>query len=120
MNRRAAGSKGEEIAAAYLTARGAEILARNFHRQSGEIDLIVRIDGVVAFVEVKMRASDRYGTPGEAVNRKKQRRIVQTALHFIQEHALEEEKLRFDVVEITPERVRHIPNAFDVLSATDA
>lgn len=87
MNKRATGAAGEEIAADFLIWKGAEVLGRNYRRPGGEIDLIARMDGAVVFVEVKRRSSARYGTPGEAVGTAKQRRIVQTALYYIQENA---------------------------------
>lgn len=119
MNRRRQGALGEKIAAAYLERKGGEILARNVVRPGGEIDLIVRFGETIAFVEVKRRTSTRYGTPAEAVTPAKQKRIFHTALYYIQENALEEAKLRFDVVEITPEGIRHIESAFGELSGYD-
>ena len=106
------GAEWEAVAAEYLAAQGAEILARNYRRGPGEVDLIVRMDGVVAFVEVKQRGGLAHGTPGEAVTRLKQARISGAALYYLKEQHLLDERIRFDVIEIDPEGLRHIKGAF--------
>ena len=116
MNRRARGTDGEFTARDYLIGQGYAILAMNYRRPTGEIDLIAQRKGVVAFIEVKRRATRRYGTPAEAVTAQKRLRIVRTAALFIQENGLEDAKVRFDIIEITPGEVNHIESAFD---ATD-
>lgn len=113
MNRRAVGAEGERAARAYLERAGARILETNFRRATGEIDIIARKDGVLLFVEVKRRATLRYGRPAEAVNRAKQLHILRTALVYLQERGLEDAPVRFDVVEVLPGEIRHIENAFD-------
>jgi putative endonuclease len=52
----ARGRRGEEQAAAFLMADGWEILAQRVKTPRGEVDLVARRPGVVAFVEVKWRA----------------------------------------------------------------
>lgn len=47
------GSLGESIAAKYLTSKGYVVLERNYRRKWGEIDLIVKREDAVIFVEVK-------------------------------------------------------------------
>ena len=113
MNRRAYGTEGEQAACAHLQRRGWEILERNFRRGPGEIDVIARRRGLIAFVEVKRRGSLRCGRPAEAVNAEKQRRIARVAALYMQENGLEDARVRFDVIEILPGTVRHIPAAFD-------
>ena len=114
MNRRAFGGEGERAACEYLRRKGWTIVDTNVRRGRGEIDIVARKRRLTAFVEVKRRSSLRYGTPAEAVNREKQRRIVGAAALYMQEHSLE--KVRFDVIEILPGEIRHIESAFD---ATD-
>lgn len=106
------GAPWENAAAEYLERQGAVILARNYRRGPGEVDLIARMDGFVAFVEVKRRASFGRGAPGEAVGRAKQARISGAALYFLKERALLDERIRFDVIEIDPDGVKHIKSAF--------
>ena len=113
MNRRAYGNEGEQAACEYLLKKGWKILDRNVRRGRGEIDIIARKRKTIAFIEVKRRSSLNYGRPAEAVNAEKQKRIAQAASLYVQEQALENEKLRFDVIEILPGEIRHIEGAFD-------
>ena len=114
MNRRAFGSEGERAACDYLRKRGWTIVETNVRRGRGEIDIVARKRDLTAFVEVKRRSSLRYGQPAEAVNWEKQRRIAGAAALYMQENSIE--KVRFDVIEILPDGIRHIESAFD---ATD-
>ena len=105
-----------EAAARFLASRGFRILVRNYHAPSGEIDLIARDGDSLVFVEVKTR---RGGTPADAVNDEKQRRLTLASVHFLKAHRALEVRSRFDVVAIVwPEGgsapvIEHIRNAFD-------
>ena len=69
------GRRGEDEAAAYLTALGYRIVDRNWRCASGEID-IVALDGAqLVVVEVKTRRSRAYGDPLEAVDDAKLTRL---------------------------------------------
>lgn len=116
MNKRASGNAGESAACDALTKAGLTILARNFHRPTGEIDIIAKEKKTIAFVEVKKRSSLRFGRPAEAVDKAKQMHILRTAMLYLAENGLEDAPVRFDVVEVLPTGIRHIRNAFD---ATD-
>lgn len=67
-SRSSLGKYGEDFACRYLQNKGYKILTRNFrcHRY-GEIDIIVEKSGCISFIEVKTRASSRFGRPIEAV-----------------------------------------------------
>ncbi len=112
MNTRRQGTAYERVAEEFLIRQGAKILARNVRGAGGEIDLIAQMDGATVFVEVKQRSTDQKGTPGEAVDRAKQRRICRAALVYIKQHGLMDARLRFDVVEILDDRIRHVKSAF--------
>lgn len=116
MNKHAAGLRGQAEAEAFLTARGGEILARNYRTRTGEIDIIVRDGEYIAFVEVKFRAGLSHGFPAEAVGSAKQKKIIRTALHFIAAKGLDNQDFRFDVIEILEQNGRrhlnYIENAF--------
>ena len=116
MNKRRFGGQGEMEARAFLEQKGAKILEMNFRRPTGEIDIIAKQRGTLLFVEVKRRSSLRYGRPAEAVDRAKQAHILRTAMLYVQEKGLSDAPLRFDVIEVLPDSIRHIENAFD---ATD-
>ena len=101
-NTRQTGIDGEYIGSEYLLSRGYAILERNFRTFYGEIDLIARDGGTLVFVEIKRRRSASFGRPEEAVHRRKQERIVRSALHYIKMKRLQGTPLRFDVLAIGP------------------
>ena len=98
------GREGETIAAAFLVARGARLLHRNWRACAkgvrGEIDLIVQIGDTLCFVEVKTRASSNYGEPQEAVTASKQRQICRLASAYATQFSQHEITIRFDIVEV--------------------
>ena len=61
------GNHGEDIAANYYLNNGYTTLDRNFLIKKGELDLIVKKDDVIVFVEVKSRSNNSFGTPCESV-----------------------------------------------------
>lgn len=109
------GQQGEDAAAEYLRARGWEVVARNVRRRGGEIDIVVRRGGTLAFVEVKTRRSTAYGTPAEAVTYRKQMRIRGLAAALLAE-GLHASQVRFDVIEVLARRdalaLRHLEGVF--------
>ena len=111
-----AGLAGQEAAEKYLQGKGCEIHARNYRVKAGEIDLVVKDGEYIVFVEVKYRSGFRYGYPREAVGYVKQKRIMNTALHYLEQHKLADTDIRFDVVEVLEQQgqlyVSHIVNAF--------
>ena len=91
---------------------GYRIVKRNYRTPFGEAD-IVALDGeTVVFCEVKARLSERYGTPGSAVESRKQRRYIDVARYFFL-LAGAEFSVRFDVIEVFADRVNHIVAAFE-------
>lgn len=107
------GIDGEMIAHDYLVGIGAQVIARNVSLAGAEIDLIAEIDGVYAFIEVKRRTSTRYGRPAEAVSPAKMRKIIRAASMYMAMHGLSDSPVRFDIIEILPGSINHIPSAFD-------
>ena len=93
------GGWGEALAAEYLRKKRYEIVAQGYRCRFGEIDLIVKNRKYLAFVEVKLRKSNRFASAMEYVDRRKQDRIRMTASMFLSQN---ETKLqpRFDVIEI--------------------
>ncbi len=116
MNKRAIGTEYEMIAAKHLEKLGYEILARNYRCRAGEIDLIARHGGYLVFVEVKYRADARSGYGAEAVDHRKQERIVRVARWYLMEkHIPESQPCRFDVVSFLGAETSVIENAFDCM-----
>lgn len=115
MNTRKIGYIGESIAEEYLKSKGYNTLCVNYYCDYGEIDIISSKDKYIIFVEVKTRRSTLYSTPAQAVNAKKQRKIINSALDYIIKNNIELQP-RFDVIEIIKNRgkaeINHIINAF--------
>mgnify|MGYP003832574937 CR=1 FL=1 len=119
-NNRKIGSVNEKFAARYLEDCGYSIIILNFRAgKHGEIDIIAREKEYICFIEVKSRRSFIFGTPAEAVNKRKQDRIKKLAYIYINQHKLYDENIRFDIVEIIMEDKEHkvreinlIKNAF--------
>jgi putative endonuclease len=113
------GKEGEKIAAVFLKKNGYRICESNFHCPIGEVDIIAREKGELVFIEVKTRKSREMGYPEQAVGSKKQRKMSQLALWYMQQKKLKEVPARFDVVAITllPDgnEIRLIRNAFDFI-----
>jgi putative endonuclease len=110
------GLLGERIAARWLVRAGWRVLAHRFRSGRRDVDLIVSRDAVVAFVEVKARRGERFGSPVEAVHWRKQRELGRSARVWVDRHGRPDANYRFDVIGVlvTGERVRvrHVENAF--------
>jgi putative endonuclease len=98
--RQGLGRTGERLAAEKLARRGYHILERNFRCPYGEIDLIAEQQQELVFVEVKTRRGQAYGRPEEAVTIRKQRKIIQVALYYLDLHTCSEREWRVDVVAV--------------------
>ena len=112
VHKKVLGRKGEKLVEAYLKKQGCKILQRNYRTPFGEADLIVLDGDELAFVEVKTRSGDKFGTPKEAVGTEKQRRYYQIAkCYWLQ--CGEEPNARFDVAEVYADgKIEYIKNAF--------
>jgi putative endonuclease len=112
------GKEGERLAEQYLRKKGYKLVERNYRCTAGELDLIVLDQRVVVFVEVKTRTGHGFGTPFEAVEIRKQRKIIQAAQFFLAEKRLQQRDARFDVVGVSwggrDPVVEHIENAFEL------
>lgn len=110
------GRAAESQACDHLSAQGYQILARNYRVQGAEIDIIAMHESTIAFIEVRARASIRNGTPRETVTPAKQRRICMAALCYLQSENLSEAAVRFDIIEILPEGLSHLRDAFPYMA----
>lgn len=112
--RRELGRRGECLAEAHLGGKGYRLLERSYRCRLGEADLIMRDGDTVVFIEVKTRSSGSFGTPEEAVDARKQRKLVQVAQFYLRDRGLDDAPARFDVVAVADGEIRHIPDAFRV------
>ncbi len=98
---RDAGDRGERAAARYLEERGCEFLAAQWRCRYGELDLVARSrDGVICFVEVKLRSAGAIGLPREFVDGRKRDRLRKAATAYLLETGLDDVPARFDVAEV--------------------
>ena len=109
----------ENKAVRILRRSGLQILVRNFSARTGEIDIIALEGEQLVFVEVRARSNPAFSSAAGSVDRRKQRRILNTARRFLQEHPeLANLPCRFDVVAFEPpqsateRRVNWIRSAF--------
>ena len=110
MNRRRAergGRRAETLAAWWLRLKGYAILARRVRTPVGEIDLIVRRGRVVAFVEVKARATGNEAAL--ALDEYRLRRVAAAAEALAPRFARLGDDIRIDAVVVVPARLpRHM------------
>ena len=112
---------GEDCARRFLAHKGYRILGSRVRLDSrDEIDILARDGEQLVFVEVKTRASERFGRPFRAVDRDKRHALCRAAVRYLKSKHFPEVEFRFDVVEVigsvgdrSPE-VRHIECAFQL------
>lgn len=93
------GNKGETLAADFFKKQGWEIVSRNYRFGKAEIDLIIRRNDWVIFVEVKTRSSVEFGEPEEFVDAPKGNRIFDAAEEWIYSNHWQGH-IRFDIVSV--------------------
>ena len=115
MKKSETGKKGEDVALAWLQARGFRLLDRNWRSGHKELDLVMESAEWVHVVEVKTLTPPLLTRPSEKVDAAKQARLVAAASHYIAQHHVRKE-VRFDVVSVVLDgdqpRVEYIPAAF--------
>lgn len=97
---RVQGNRGEDIAAAFLEAKGYTIIARQWRCRIGEIDIVASRDGQTVFVEVKALRDARFGFPESAIRPEKARRLARLAEWYAGAHQLQPARYRIDVVAV--------------------
>lgn len=95
------GLRGEEYAAAHFERLGFEVLAQRHRTRFGELDLVVRDDGLLVFCEVKTRRAGP-GRPFDSLHELKRTQVRRMGVAWLteQEHRFYE-ALRFDAVGVT-------------------
>ena len=94
------GKLGENYTAQYLVKMGYKIVARNYRKRCGEIDIIAVKDDFIVFVEVKTRKYRSLSSGVEAVDYKKKGKIIATADCYLYENGLEYQP-RYDIADVT-------------------
>jgi putative endonuclease len=117
------GQLGESEAEAYLCRHKLRLIERNYRCRSGEIDLVMLDPNdtdieVVAFIEVRLRGRGARSSGLDSVDENKQRRLITTARHFLQNNPQwQQHPCRFDVVALSPENEKLVwlTNAFEAI-----
>lgn len=107
------GLKGELAAEEWLrNNRKMTCLERRYRSKAGEIDLIMLEGDTIVFVEVKTRRSGQPGSGIMSIDQRKQSRISRASLIYLMKKRWLNRNIRYDVVELNPEGILYIPNAF--------
>jgi putative endonuclease len=108
------GQSGEALAAKYLEKIGMQLIAQNFRIGRYEIDILMRDQEQLVFVEVKTAASDAFGDPLEAIDHHKTANLLSAAGQYLASHP-GEESIRIDIVTIKINaagiKLNHYPNS---------
>lgn len=116
MDKHLNGKEGENLALAHLLNKGFMLLERNWKYGQKEVDLIMKDQDAIVFVEVKTRKQTAYGFPEEFVDMKKQSNLVHVASAWMDQMEYEGE-IRFDIVTLLQKKgssptINHIQDAF--------
>jgi putative endonuclease len=113
------GARGERIAERALVGRGYRLVDRNWRCPEGEIDLVMRDDQALVFVEVKTRSNERFGHPFEAITPVKLGRLRRLARAWIAAHPSVRgaRRIRIDAVAVlappdAPATLEHLEGVF--------
>jgi uncharacterized protein (TIGR00252 family) len=110
------GRQAEQLACRHLQECGLTVLERNYRSPAGELDLIMRHGDTLVFVEVRYRGNTRFGSGADTIDPRKQRKIIATAMHYLQRSRATNRPCRIDVVSITMgqdgEQLEWIQDAF--------
>ena len=116
------GRRAEDLAAVELERQGLRIIARNWRRPEGELDLVADDHGLCVFVEVRSRTGVALGDPLESITARKRAQVIRAARLFIDSETVPATGYRFDVVGVTffddgrEPVLTHVPAAFEVSS----
>ena len=96
----AVGAYGERVAAQHLIRQGMAVLCTNWRCKYGEIDIVARDGDTLVICEVKTRTSLSHGSGVEAVTARKATRLRRLAVHWVQEHGVQPDAIRIEVVSV--------------------
>ncbi len=94
------GRWGEDKAAEYLSAKGYNIMDRNWKLGHRDLDIVAYKDGEIVFVEVKTRSNDNFMLPQEAIDWRKARSIAYCIKAYLNYNRLNS-PFHVDVIAIT-------------------
>lgn len=117
MNKKIIGDKGEAVAVEFLKKKNYQILAQNYLKRSGEVDIIAHDPSVdeTVFVEVKTRKNSFYGYPEDFVDELKLDKIESVADYWLKENNISDGNWRIDIIALIGDskkgyQLEHIQN----------
>jgi len=109
------GQEGEQIAKEYLQKKGYQILDINWKFRSLEIDIIASDKTDLVICEVKTRSGIMVNSPVAAVDKQKQKFLIQAADAYVRKNNINLD-VRFDIVSIMQKnnqtQIEHLEKAF--------
>jgi putative endonuclease len=115
------GRRAEDLACALLERAGMRVVARNWRRPEGELDIVADDGGTCVFVEVRSRTGEAQGHALESITPHKQARVIRAARLYLTEVPTPAVAYRFDVVAVTFDPagqaepvLLHLANAFEL------
>jgi putative endonuclease len=112
------GRRGEDLAHRYLRDRGLLVVARNWRppQGGGEVDIIACESApggdILVFVEVKARVSGELSAPERNIDADKITALRRAARDYVRRARADTERIRFDVISVTGEKIEHFRDAF--------
>jgi putative endonuclease len=100
VERKELGALGEKMAKDHLKKKGYKLVETNYRCHSGEIDIVARQKDYLVFVEVRTRSTLQYGSPEESLSPAKQKHMIKSAYHYLQNHQKLPENWRIDLVAV--------------------
>lgn len=96
------GNAAEQQACEFLQQQGLKLLERNYRCRFGEIDLILRQQHTIVFVEVRYRKANSLVDGAQSINASKQMKLIRSANCYLQQYGLSDTTpARIDVVAVT-------------------
>jgi len=74
---------GEEMAKKYLENNGYQIIDQNYRTRYSEIDIVVKKDDILIFVEVRTKRKSDFVSPEESINHKKLKKLYFNAEAYV-------------------------------------
>ena len=103
MTTRSKGQETEDACCDYLKNKGLVFLEKNFHCRHGEIDLIMKENKTIVFIEVRYRKNNSFGGAIESITPGKQKKVKTSAEAYIQNNAISGD-VRIDFVAMTEDQ----------------
>lgn len=105
------GRQAERIAGWWLRLKGWRILARRVRTPAGEIDIVARRGAMIAFIEVKARATE--AELDHAIDERRLSRVAAAAEYLAATYMGPGDDMRIDVMLLAPGRApRHLANVW--------